>query len=76
MIAQLKRCALGFLRLAHIILAAANLNLVQSAVMVLVIGAAVYAALDAGIGLIVHNVLLLVFGIQGEYAPATSALFF
>ena len=75
-VAQLEGSALGLVGLAHVVLAAANLNFIQGAVLVLVIGAAVDGALDTGVGLIIHDILLLVFGIQGEYAPMTAALFF
>jgi hypothetical protein len=68
-IAQLEGSTLGAVRLGDVLGAAAHLNFVQGAVLVLVVGAAVDRTLDAGIGLFVHNVFLLVFRIQREYVP-------
>ena len=66
-VAQLERGALGGLSLAYVFGAATHLNLIQSAVVILVIGAAVDGALNAGIGLVKHFLFLLVFGIQREF---------
>jgi hypothetical protein len=74
-IAQLERSALSLLGLANVVLAVADLDLVQSAVLILVISAAVNGALDAGVGLVDHDVFLLVFRIQGEYALRETELF-
>ena len=72
---QLEGSALGLVGLAHVVLGAAHLDLVEGAVGVFVVGAAVDGALDAGIGVIVHCHNLLVFGIQEEYSPAAQGLF-
>ena len=53
-VAQLEGGALGLLAVAHAVLGAAHLNLVQGAGLVLVVGAAGHGTLDAGIGLIKH----------------------
>jgi hypothetical protein len=68
-IAQLEGSTLGAVGLGDVLGAATHLDFVQGAVLVLVIGAAVDRALDAGIGLLVHHVFLLVFRIQREYVP-------
>jgi len=60
MIAQLERSALGLVGSANVVLAAAYLDLIEGAVLILVVGAAVDGALDAGVGLIDHNCFLLV----------------
>ena len=59
-VAQLEGRALGLAALAHAVLAVAHLDLVQGAALVLVVGAAVHRALDAGIGLVDHGCFLLV----------------
>ena len=60
MVAQLEGGALGLVGGADVVLAAAYLDFIEGAMMILVIGAAVDGALDAGIGLIEHNYFLLV----------------
>jgi hypothetical protein len=58
-VAQLEGGALGLLAVAHAVLAAAHLDLIEGAVGVLVVGAAVYGTLDAGVGLVEHSCFLL-----------------
>lgn len=60
-VAQLERSALGGFCLAYVFGGAAYLNLVEGAMLILVVGAAVDGALNAGIGLVKHVVFLLVF---------------
>ena len=59
-VAQLKGRALGLLAVAHAVLAVAHLDLIEGAALVLIVGAAVHGALDAGIGLVKHGRFLLV----------------
>ena len=59
-VAQLEGRTLGLAALAHAVLAMAHLDLVEGTVLVLVVGAAVHRALDAGIGLVDHGCFLLV----------------
>ena len=54
MVAQLEGRTLGLLTVAHTVLGAAHLNLIQSAGLVLVMGTAGHIALNAGVGLIKH----------------------
>ncbi len=66
-VAQLEGRTLGLAALAHAVLAMAHLDLVEGTVLVLVVGAAVYGALDAGIGLVNHGRYLLVSYSHFEY---------
>ena len=59
-VAQLEGRALGLTAGAYAVLTVAHLDLVEGATLVLVVGAAVHGALDAGIGLVHHGCYLLV----------------
>ena len=64
-VAQLEGRALGLAALAHFVPAVAHLNLVEGAALILMMGAAVYGALDAGIGgLVNHGYFLLVSALE------------
>ena len=67
-IPQLEGGALGLVALAHVVLAAAHLNLVEGTVLILVVGAAVDGTLDAGIGLVKHLIFLLLSPVAHGYA--------
>ena len=77
-VSKFEGSTLGLFRLTHVALGAAHLDLIQGAVGVLVVGAAVDGALDAGVGItgvIVHVTYLLELVIQKEYAPTEAGLF-
>ena len=64
-VAQLEGRALGLAALAHLVPAVAHLDLVEGAALVLVVGAAVHRAFDAGVGLIrCHGHFLLVSALE------------
>lgn len=72
---QLEGRTLGVLAAADLVLAAAHLNLVEGAGLVLVVSTAGDGAFDAGIGLFVHDIDLLVLDskssmhqMQGDYS--------
>ena len=54
-VAQLEGRALGLLAVAHAVLTAAHLDLVQGAALILMMGAAVHGAFDAGVRLLKHS---------------------